>query len=411
MERRGSLQSSANDGCYTACMKAAWLLSLLSFSAACGGVDDGGPRTGGSTAGANTGGMAGGSALGGTAAGGAAAGSTSISGNASGGTTTMAGTGAGGSAAGGSANGGSGGSDPIGPIVHPDLRTVVYLPDWRGALSAWTLKLDFSKITYLNLCFAAVDAAGNVSYKDQGLDAFVSASHARGGKVCMAIGGASVIDNGGVYATVLQDATRDAFVNKLGQYAADHQLDCIDVDLEGNGVNQYYEAFVTALATKLHSENKEMTAAVSSWFGNKITDKAIQAFDFINVMAYDLHNPGGSAQPVQSSSVAEATQEVEYWVGRGLAKDKAVYGVPFYGYRWNGAKSEAMTYADILQQNAAAATQDQLDLAGSTVYLNSRATIIEKAKLAKTYGGIMVWELGQDAAGEASLLKAIADAR
>jgi GH18 family chitinase len=390
-------------------MKAAWLLSLLSFSAACGGADDGGPRTGGSTAGTNAGGTAGAAPVGGTAAGGAEAGSTSVAGSASGGTTTTtAGTGTGGTGTGGT---GTGGSGPIGPIVHPDQRTVVYLPDWRGALSTWTPKLDFSKITYLNLCFAAVDAAGSVSYKDQGLDAFVAASHARGGKVCMAIGGASVIDNGGVYATVLQDATRDAFVNKLGQYAVDHQLDCIDVDLEGNGVNQYYEAFVTALATKLHSENKEMTAAVSSWFGNKITDKAIQAFDFINVMAYDLHNPGGSAQPVQSSSVAEATQEVDYWVGRGLAKSKAVYGVPFYGYRWNGAKSEAMTYADILQQNAAAATQDQLDLAGSTVYLNSRATIIEKAKLAKTYGGIMVWELGQDAAGDASLLKAIADAR
>ncbi|HVY30217.1 MAG TPA: glycosyl hydrolase family 18 protein [Polyangiaceae bacterium] len=391
-------------------MKAAWLLALVSFSAACGGGDDGGPRSGGPTAGMGAGGTAGAAALGGTAAGGATAGSASVAGTANGGTTTTAGSGAGGGVTGGSASGGSGGSDPIGPILHPDQRTVVYLPDWRGALAAWLPKLDFSKITYLNLCFAAVDAAGNVSYKDQGLDAFVSAAHARGGKVCMAIGGASVINDGGVYATVLQDGTRDGFVNKLGQYAADHQLDCLDVDLEGNGVNQYYEAFVTALANKLHSENKEMTAAVSSWFGDKITDKAIQAFDFVNVMAYDLHNPGGSAQPVQSSSIAEATQEVDYWVGRGLAKSKAVYGVPFYGYRWNGAKSEAMTYADILRQNAAAATQDQLDLGGSTVYLNSRATIIEKAKLAKAYGGIMVWELGQDAAGEASLLKAIADA-
>jgi spore germination protein YaaH len=219
-----------------------------------------------------------------------------------------------------------------------------------------------------------------------------------------------VIDNGGVYATVLQDGMRDTLVNKLGQYAADHQLDCIDVDLEGNGVNQYYEAFVTSLATKLHSQNKEMTSAVSSWFGDKITDAAIQAFDFINIMAYDLHNPGGSSAPVQSSSIADATKEVDYWVGRGLAKSKAVYGVPFYGYRWTGAKGEALTYADILGKNPGAATQDQLQIDGSTVYLNSRTTIAAKAVLAKQYGGIMVWELGQDAAGDASLLKAIADA-
>jgi spore germination protein YaaH len=154
-----------------------------------------------------------------------------------------------------------------------------------------------------------------------------------------------------------------------------------------------------------------MTSAVSSWFGEKITDAAIQAFDFINVMAYDLHNPGGSTQPVQSSSIEEATQEVEYWVKRGLAKDKAVFGVPFYGYRWNGVgKSEALTYTEILALSATATTQDELDLAGSTIFLNSRATITAKAVLAKTYGGIMIWELGQDAPGDASLLKAIADA-
>ncbi len=75
-----------------------------------------------------------------------------------------------------------------------------------------------------------------------------------------------------------------------------------------------------------------------------------------------------------------------------------------------GAKGEALTYSDILGQSAAAATQDQLDIAGNTVLLNSRTTIIAKAVLATTYGGIMVWELGQDAAGDASLMKAIADA-
>jgi hypothetical protein len=394
-------------------MKAAWLLAPLIFTAACGGGDESGPRTTGNpgSAGASSAGNA--AAGGATGTGGSATGGSATAGDGMGGGAT-AGSTPGGSATGGSAGsataGSSAGGGGGGPVTPPDLRTVVYLPDYRGALSTWTAKLDFSRITYLNLCFAAVDASGNVSYKDQGLDAFVSAAHAKGGKVCMAIGGATVIDNGGVYATVLQDGSRDAFVGKLTQYAVDHQLDCIDVDLEGNGVNQYYEAFVTSLATQLHGKNKLMTAAVSSWFGDKISDKAIQAFDFINVMAYDLHNPGGSTEPVQSSSVAEATQEVDYWVGRGLAKNKAVFGVPFYGYKWAGAKGEALTYAEILQANPAAATQDQVDLNGNTVFLNSRTTIIEKAKLAKTYGGIMVWELGQDAAGDSSLLKAIADA-
>jgi spore germination protein YaaH len=306
---------------------------------------------------------------------------------------------------------GGGGTAPIGPTERPDLRTVVYLPDWRGPLSTWAQQIDFSRISYLNLCFAEADAAGNVTYSDPGLDAFVSVAHTAGVKVCMAIGGASVIENGGVYSTILQDGQRDAFVTKLSDYANAHQLDCIDVDLEGNGVNQYYEAFVVALAAKLHANGKEMTSAVSSWFGNKISDAAIQSFDFINIMAYDLHNPGGASQPVQSSSIADATAEVEYWINRGLAKSKAVYGVPFYGYRWIANKSEALTYAEILAADPAAATQDQVQVGGAPTFLNSRATIQAKAVLAKQYGGIMVWELGQDAPGDASLLKAIHEAK
>jgi chitinase len=377
-------------------MKAAWLVPLTLCGLACGG-GAAGPRGFENQAGAAGSTSAGGSAVGaaGAAAGGApSAGAAGV-------------VGMGGSAAG---SGGVLGGGGTGPLAHPDLRTVVYLPSWRGSAAAWATKLDFSELTYLNLCFADVDAAGNVTFSDAALDTLVLAAHAHGVKVCMAIGGATVIDTGGVYASVLQDGLRDTLVGKLGQFAADHQLDCIDVDLEGNGVNQYYEAFVTSLASKLHAENKELTCAVSSWFGEKITVNAIAAFDFMNIMAYDLHNPGGSAQPVQSSSLEEATKEVDYWVGRGLPKNKAVFGVPFYGYKWAAGKSEALTYAQILAQDPQAATQDQLTLGGAPVYLNSRATIQAKTKLATTYGGIMAWELGQDAAGDGSLLRAIADA-
>jgi GH18 family chitinase len=384
-------------------MKASWLVPLMLCAFACGAnVDDprGQGRQGGSA----------GATLGASGSFGVSGGSTAGIGGSL--VTSMGGS-AGMTATAGSAGSSGGGAGGGGPIVHPNLRTVVYLPNWRGALMTWLPRIDFSRMTYLNLCFADVDAAGNVTFSDQGLDTFVASVHAAGVKVCMAIGGATVISNGGVYATVLQDTTRETFVSKLGQFASDHQLDCIDVDLEGNGVNQYHEAFVSSLAAKLHAENKEMTAAVGSWFGNKITDKAIQAFDFINVMAYDLHDPNGSTTPVQSSSLEESTKEVDYWVNRGLAKSKAVYGVPFYGYRWMGGagKSDALTYAQLLAMNPMAATQDQLMLDGATVYLNSRATIAAKTAVARTYGGVMAWELGQDAAGDASLLKAIIDAQ
>src|SRR4051812_36019747 len=109
-------------------MKAAWLVPLTLCGLACSSGADG-PRnlenqagTAGTAtnAGANTGGAAVGAS--GSAAGGAP--SAGVAGA----------VGVGG--AGASAVAGAAGGD-TGPLVHPDLRTVVYLPSWRGAAGAW----------------------------------------------------------------------------------------------------------------------------------------------------------------------------------------------------------------------------------------------------------------------------------
>src|SRR5688572_20337472 len=116
-------------------------------------------------------------------------------------------------------------------------------------------------------------------------------------------------------------------------------------------------------------------------------------------------------QPPRSPLFPYTTLFRSWWVNKGLAKEKAVFGVPFYGYSWANGKATALTYAQILAQAPDAATVDQVQVAGATTYLNSRVTIQAKAKLARQYGGIMIWELGQDAAGDASLLKAIVETK
>jgi len=310
--------------------------------------------------------------------------------------------------AGGSGN--TGGSAGVGPLSRPTLRTVVYLPSYKGSLSNWTRDLAFENASYVNLSFAAIDGAGNVSYPDGGLAGFVTSAHQAGVKVCVALGGADTIDNGGVFATLLEDATRPAFVDKLVTFAKDNQLDCLDVDLEGKGVNQYYEAFVTELGARLKSDGRELTAAVAGWFERDISDRAMLTFDFINVMAYDLYSDRG--KPMQWSSITASQNEVDRWVNRGMPKDRVVYGVPFYGMQWPTAGGDPKTvgYGELLRAFPQAATQDELQGNGTVTYLNSRTTIQAKAQLAQAYGGIMVWEAGQDATGDASLLQAIRDA-
>lgn len=303
-----------------------------------------------------------------------------------------------------------GAEDTGAPTTPTPLRTVAYMPSYRGQLANWTRQLEFLNMTYVNLSFLEVDDAGNVRFPDPGLPGFVASAQAAGVKVCVALGGAGTIENGGVFATLLTDAQRPAFVEKLVKYTLDNNLDCLDIDLEGNGVNEYYEAFVTELAARLKPQGVELTAAVAGWFGKRITDRALQSFDFINVMAYDLYHD--SSVPDQYSSVDAATAEVDEWAAR-MPREKVVYGVPFYGMRWphgGGNAPEIVGYADLLRGDASAATQDQLQTANTITYLNSRLTIQAKAKLAATYGGIMVWEATQDAPGDASLFRAIREA-
>jgi GH18 family chitinase len=293
---------------------------------------------------------------------------------------------------------------------RPTLRTVVYLPSYHGGLSTWTRDLAFQNASYINLSFAAIDDAGNVSYPDGGLAGFVTSAHAAGAKVCVALGGSTTIENGGVFATLLQDASRPAFVDKLVAFAKDNQLDCLDIDLEGKGVNEFYEAFVTELGPRLKNDGRELTAAVAGWFAEGITNTAMLSFDFINVMAYDLYSDRG--RPMQWSSIEASQAEVERWLKRGMPKERVVYGVPFYGMQWPTAGGDPKTigYGELLRAYPVAATQDELQGNGTVTYLNSRTTIQAKAQLAQAYGGIMVWEAGQDATGDASLLQAIRDA-
>ena len=77
-------------------------------------------------------------------------------------------------------------------------------------------------------------------------------------------------------------------------------------------------------------------------------------------------------------------------------------GVPFYGY---SASSGYTAYKDILAQNPNAYTADFMN----GWYYNGDATIRTKTELGKQYGGMMIWELSQDASGDRSLLKIIKD--
>ena len=83
--------------------------------------------------------------------------------------------------------------------------------------------------------------------------------------------------------------------------------------------------------------------------------------------------------------------------------------MPFYGrgYTSDGELdwNSYMPFADIVSKGIEYYNADEY----TGIAYNGADTIAKKAELAKDYGGIMIWELTQDAKGEQSLLKVIND--
>lgn len=199
----------------------------------------------------------------------------------------------------------------------------------------------------------------------------------------------------------------DAYIEGLLDLMERYDLDGIDVDIEGDAVNEDYEPFVLKLAEAL-PESKVLTAAVATKNGEPISKAALDAYDFINLMAYD--HCSWSDEPCDQASMEGTLADLEYWtVTRGYPKRKLVLGVPFYGWCWGCTEMQsALTYPQIIRDYPEGRTEDWIESGDVTISLNSPPTIREKARLAHDYGGIMIWELGQDASGADSLIAVIA---
>ncbi len=100
-----------------------------------------------------------------------------------------------------------------------------------------------------------------------------------------------------------------------------------------------------------------------------------------------------------------AVNQFNYWTGRGLPASKAIIGLPFYGYGFGASANQGISYANIIAQYPGAENQDQV---GNTIYYNGIPTIKAKTTFAiQNAGGVMIWELSQDAVGSKSLLTAV----
>ena len=269
--------------------------------------------------------------------------------------------------------------------------------------------LQFCKLTHLNLSFANPDNTGNLIFEGD-IDAVIK--YVKGVnpniKICISVAGGVISAEQAANWSLLIDKpeNRPEFIKKLVSFTEVHKFDGVDVDLEWDAVTVGYSGFVIELRNALKAKNKLITAALpnNTRFTN-ISTEASNAFDFINIMAYDMTGPWAPNKPGQHSSFNDAKMGIEFWNKlQSVPKEKLTLGVPFYGYNFTDPIVTSATYGEIIKAGIQFADQDEL----GKIYYNGRPTIEQKVQLAsETTGGIMIWEIAQDSFDEYSLLDVI----
>ena len=298
-------------------------------------------------------------------------------------------------------------------LVTPTVaqhKVVAYVPNWVN-LKALSPKIEYGKLTHINIAFEnPTNERGELSYH-QGNDVLIAAAHKHNVQVLVSIGGGAASSDKTLqarYFDLIGEKKRAEFTQRLADYVSEHGFDGLDVDLEGPAINKDYGAFIAELAKLLKPKQKLLTAALSQGYGGKnVPDSTFEHFDFINIMSYDGAGPWNPQAPGQHSSLEMAKKNVAYWLGRGLPKNKTVLGVPFYGYGFgDDFRKSGYSYAGLVSKYPGAAQSDQV---GNTIYYNGIPTIEAKTRWAveQEIAGIMIWSLDQDSPGENSLLEAI----
>ena len=274
---------------------------------------------------------------------------------------------------------------------------VGYMPSWQGEADA----LQYAKLTHINYAFVVPSPSGDGSLgaveNPSKLKEIVERGHAHGVKVSIAVGGWTDLKNSGFEILSASPAGREVFADNILKLVAAYDLDGVDIDWEyprGAVQSEHYGLMMHLLADRLHAKGKILSAAVADGAdnGGGIPAEIFGYIDFVTIMAYD----GDGEEGHSPYSLAESA--LDYWLGRGLPRDKAVLGVPFY------ARPSWKTYKALLAKGA----DPHADVFKGDWY-NGMDTIAKKTRLAtERASGIMIWELSGDVPGPYSLVSVIA---
>ena len=302
---------------------------------------------------------------------------------------------------------------------------VGYFPSYRSLAAVPDVKFKMTNVVVY--AFYGVNSSGTItapSSPTATLADVATKSKANNAKIFLGINDGSGDGKTNFKNMAATAAGRNNFIKSIMTTVRQYNLDGVDMDWEfpttSDGTDATFTLMMKELSDSLHRDAKYyLSCAITAgkYIGgtrDAIRNELFPYVDFFNIMAYDDFN---TTVPYRHhSDYALAQTCLNYWLTtRAMPAAKAVLGLPAYGRPSGITQSNTvLTYSTILTQGGNAQYDSAVVTAGGftnyTIYYNGQYTTKRKAKLAKDIAnGVMLWEKGQDAMDNNSLLKAACD--
>jgi GH18 family chitinase len=299
---------------------------------------------------------------------------------------------------------------------------VGYMPSYRNVTSIPDVKFRMTNVVVY--AFYSVNSSGTLtapSAPTSALTAVATKARTNNAKIFLGINDGAAGNFKNMAATA---AGRNNFIQDVMNTVRANNLNGVDMDWEfpstSDGTDATFTLLMKELSDSLHRDARYyLSCAITAGkyaggIRDAIRNEIFPYVDFFNVMAYDDFNT--TVPYKHHSDYALAQTCLNYWLNtRAMPAAKCVLGIPAYG-RPSGITQTGtiLTYNGILGQGGNAQYDSATVTAGGftnyTIYYNGQYTVKRKAKLAKDIAnGVMMWEKGQDAMDNNSLLKAACD--
>ncbi|AYA76298.1 glycoside hydrolase [Bacillus sp. Y1] len=320
----------------------------------------------------------------------------------------------------------------------PSLRTSAHEVTFNmsylyfGNTSSYISQVDKTQgnLSQVSPSYFDLNADGSLKITSQFDAAFVTQMHARGIKV------APFLSNHWDRTLGRQAlSNREKLSSQIAEFIVKNNLDGVQVDIENvtDIDREAYTDLVRLLREKLPA-NKEVSVAVSAnpngwtkgWHGSYDYKELAKYASYLMIMAYDESYAGGPQGPVASYGWVE--RSIQYSLNQGVAANKIVLGIPFYGRYWKEGEATGgagisnnrvdemlakyggtVTYDEKAQSPKATITikpgEPSMTIAGNTltagtyhIWYENHESIKAKLQLIHKYNlkGSGSWSLGQE---------------